>query len=238
VRRTTCLQAPSSLPHVSRTPSLSPPPHTDFIREVVGGEPAVLVGNSLGGYNALATAARHPELARCAANRRALRSMLDASAPCAPTQPSSRARRATQRNAAAACRGIVLLNAAGRFEEASDAAAAAAAAAQDAEAPSLWARLVNQGRCIPLLQDNLCMPAQRMYSDAALANCTANPARSFWGAVLLTLHPFPFPLCPHSAVSTSLKRTAVFASFVFTKQPARIRQVLNQVRCYKAGVNP
>jgi hypothetical protein len=32
------------------------------------------------------------------------------------------------------------------------------------------------------------------------------------------------------AVSASLKRSAVYASFVFTKQPARIRQVLNQVR--------
>lgn len=37
----------------------------DFVREVVGGdEKVVLVGNSLGGYNALATAARHPDLVR------------------------------------------------------------------------------------------------------------------------------------------------------------------------------
>ena len=40
--------------------------HTaDFIREVIGGqEPVVLVGNSLGGYNALATAARNPDLVK------------------------------------------------------------------------------------------------------------------------------------------------------------------------------
>ncbi len=34
-----------------------------FIKEVVG-EPAVLVGNSLGGYAAMATAAQHPDLVR------------------------------------------------------------------------------------------------------------------------------------------------------------------------------
>ena len=32
--------------------------------QVMGGEPVVLVGNSLGGYNALATAVLHPEVAR------------------------------------------------------------------------------------------------------------------------------------------------------------------------------
>lgn len=37
----------------------------DFVREVIGGqEPVVLVGNSLGGYNALATAARNPDLVK------------------------------------------------------------------------------------------------------------------------------------------------------------------------------
>ncbi|KAK9830202.1 hypothetical protein WJX72_010275 [[Myrmecia] bisecta] len=48
-----------------------------FINEVVGGQPAVIVGNSLGGYNCLATAAKYPELIR----------------------------------------GVVLVNAAGRFED-------------------------------------------------------------------------------------------------------------------------
>ena len=42
---------------------------SDFIREVIGKDAAdekvVLVGNSLGGYNALATAAKTPELVRC-----------------------------------------------------------------------------------------------------------------------------------------------------------------------------
>lgn len=37
----------------------------DFIRDVIGGdERVVLVGNSLGGYNALETAARQPDLVR------------------------------------------------------------------------------------------------------------------------------------------------------------------------------
>ncbi|KAL4436978.1 hypothetical protein ABPG75_004117 [Micractinium tetrahymenae] len=102
----------------------------DFIREVVGPEErVVLVGNSLGGYNALATAARAPELVR----------------------------------------GVVLLNAAGRFEEPGEAAAAA-----EAPPPSAWGQLVE-------------------------------------------------------TVSAAVKRAVVFASFVFTKQPARIRQVLGQV---------
>lgn len=35
---------------------------------------------------------------------------------------------------------------------------------------------------------------------------------------------------PLPAVSSAAKRAVVFASFVFTKQPARIRQVLGQVR--------
>lgn len=67
------------------------------------GGPAVLVGNSLGGYNALATAAASPALVS----------------------------------------GLVLLNAAGRFEEPGEAEAAAAKAA--AEADSVWAKVVSQG---------------------------------------------------------------------------------------------
>ncbi|PRW33916.1 chloroplastic isoform X2 [Chlorella sorokiniana] len=106
----------------------------DFIKEVIGGEePVVLVGNSLGGYNALATAARNPDLVK----------------------------------------GVVLLNAAGRFEEAGEESSEEAAVATP-EQQNLWSGLVEQ-------------------------------------------------------VGTAVKRAAVFASFVFTKQPARIRQVLGQV---------
>lgn len=37
----------------------------DFIKEVIGsGEKVVLVGNSLGGYNSLAAAAKYPELVK------------------------------------------------------------------------------------------------------------------------------------------------------------------------------
>ena len=35
-----------------------------FIREVVNDGPVVIAGNSLGGYNSLATAARFPELVK------------------------------------------------------------------------------------------------------------------------------------------------------------------------------
>ena len=37
---------------------------SDFIALKAGGQPVVLVGNSLGGYNSLATAARYPRLVR------------------------------------------------------------------------------------------------------------------------------------------------------------------------------
>lgn len=40
----------------------------------------------------------------------------------------------------------------------------------------------------------------------------------------------PVYLHTPAAVTASVKRSVVFASFIFTKQPARIRQVLNQVR--------
>ncbi len=39
---------------------------SDFIKQIVGGKSVVLVGNSLGGYNSLATAAKYPDLVRCA----------------------------------------------------------------------------------------------------------------------------------------------------------------------------
>lgn len=110
---------------------------SDFIREVVGGdERVVLVGNSLGGYNALATAARQPDLVR----------------------------------------GVVLLNAAGRFEEGPQEDSPTGAE------PSVWSKLVD-------------------------------------------------------SVGTAVKRAVVFASFVFTKQPARIQQVLRQVYVSPANID-
>ena len=39
---------------------------SDFIKQIVHGQPVVLVGNSLGGYNSLATAAKFPNLVRFA----------------------------------------------------------------------------------------------------------------------------------------------------------------------------
>jgi pimeloyl-ACP methyl ester carboxylesterase len=130
-----------------------------FLAEVVGadrpGSKAVLVGNSLGGYNALATAAAHPSLVR----------------------------------------GVVLLNAAGRFDPAGadggGAAAAAAAPAADAAA-------------------------------AAAAAAGAPPS------LLEGLR---------ASVGAALKRAVIGASFVFTKQPARIRQVLGQVYVDKTNID-
>jgi len=130
----------------------------DFIKEVVqpgcsengggggGAEKAILVGNSLGGYNSLSTAASHPELVK----------------------------------------GVVLLNAAGRFDDPADvgdgAAAPAAAAASAASQVSL------------------------------LQTVTAQ-------------------------VSTVLKRAVVSASFIFTKQRSRVKQVLGQVYVDKVNID-
>lgn len=107
----------------------------DFLKEVAGvseGERAILVGNSLGGYNALATAARHPELVQ----------------------------------------SVVLLNAAGRFEEGQ--------AAQE-ETP--------------------------LGSDAQLG---------LWQQGV-------------EFVSSKVKRAVIGATFIWTKQPIRIKQVLKSV---------
>jgi pimeloyl-ACP methyl ester carboxylesterase len=124
----------------------------DFIKEVVQpaapDEKAVLVGNSLGGYNSLSTAASHPELVK----------------------------------------GVVLLNAAGRFEDPAEAgqgdeeAAPAADAAAAASQVSLLQRITTQ-------------------------------------------------------VSTAIKRAVVSASFIFTKQPARVKQVLGQVYVDKTNID-
>ncbi|KAL4518461.1 hypothetical protein Ndes2526B_g01130 [Nannochloris sp. 'desiccata'] len=130
----------------------------DFIKEIVqpgcsndgngGAEKAILVGNSLGGYNSLSTAAAHPELVK----------------------------------------GVVLLNAAGRFEdpaevgEGDEDAAPAADAAAAASQVSLLQRVTTQ-------------------------------------------------------VSTAMKRAVVSASFIFTKQPARVKQVLGQVYVDKTNID-
>lgn len=101
------------------------------MREVVGGEDKVVVaGNSLGGYNALAAAARHPELFR----------------------------------------GVVLLNAAGRFENAETAAAPAAETPAVEAAPGVLGTLGSQ-------------------------------------------------------LAAGVKRAVIAASFYYTKNPLRIRQV-------------
>ena len=128
---------------------------SDFIRQVIqkpdgGGssdEKVVLVGNSLGGYNSLATAATHPSLVK----------------------------------------GVVLLNAAGRFEdgkgeEGSDEAAPAADAAALAAKQSFLQRVTSQ-------------------------------------------------------VTTAIKRAVISASFVYTKQPLRVKQVLGQVYVDKKNID-
>jgi hypothetical protein len=107
----------------------------------VDGEQVVLVGNSLGGFNALNTAAQHPELVR----------------------------------------GVVLLNAAGRF---SPAAADAAAGGEGSAAP------------------------------AAAAGGAVQ--QDMWTQLV-------------ARVTAAVKRAVVAAVFIWTKQPARILQVLKQV---------
>ena len=195
-----------------------------FLQQVVGvaegGEGAVLVGNSLGGYNALATAAYHPQLVR----------------------------------------GVVLLNAAGRFEEGVEAAAAAGAAAPVAtvEQQSLWSGLVQQGGCgvsgcvvgayargvagrvvpkWPSPPDALspCGWVRGRARVSQLRSACAPCATTTTATVHLPSCPPAPPACVRAA-GAAIKRAVVFASFVVTKQPARIRQVLGQVGgCGRVG---
>lgn len=117
---------------------------SSFIREVVWadqpGAKVVLAGNSLGGYNSLATAANHPDLIR----------------------------------------GLVLLNGAGRFED------AAAAATTD------------------------------VTLEAADERSTENILSSWLSSTV-------------TAVSGAVKRAVLYITFLGSKQPARIEQVLKSV---------
>ena len=56
---TACYRPPPPHPRAQWIPEIG-----DFVRDKVGGGPAVLVGNSLGGYASLATAAAYPDLIR------------------------------------------------------------------------------------------------------------------------------------------------------------------------------
>lgn len=121
---------------------------SSFIRDVIvpecGSNP-VLVGNSLGGYNALSTAARHPDLVR----------------------------------------GVVLMNGAGRF-------------------------------------DDLDVPGALESADEVSLDLdgelSQKPPADPWSLAALMKGPLEL-----------FSRAAVYVSFVFAKQPARIRSVLMQV---------
>jgi pimeloyl-ACP methyl ester carboxylesterase len=125
----------------------------DFVQEVIHNgngsqqqsDKVVLVGNSLGGYNSLATAAAHLDLVR----------------------------------------GVVLLNAAGRFDDATTSKQPAAPAA-----------------------------------DAAAAAANASPLRRI-----------------ATVASDAVKRLSISVAFLYAKQPARVRQVLQQVYISPANID-
>ncbi|KAK9851146.1 hypothetical protein WJX84_012261 [Apatococcus fuscideae] len=168
---------------------------SDFIKQQVGGKPVVLVGNSLGGYNSLATAAQYPELVR----------------------------------------GVVLVNAAGRFEEVKEAVEAPIEAALTGpERAGLEASL-------ELASDQAALSASEPVREQRIKDTQRHSAR--WRH---REDPDPGPSKPFglgsrpdaspslmqrivSPLKTMAMRTAVFASFIAAKQPSRIRSVLKQV---------
>lgn len=157
-----------------------------FIREVVGGEQVVIAGNSLGGYNSLATAALHPDLVR----------------------------------------GVVLLNGAGRFEDVKTAVEAPVDAALSSPERAVKNTLEKQsGQQGPTEQklstgNGAGALARDDSSTASTASATSSKQNGNDQSMMQQLM---------NPVMTVAKRVAIFGSFMLTKQPARVRQVLNQV---------
>lgn len=174
-----------------------------FIKEVVDDGPVVLAGNSLGGYNSLATAAGYPELVK----------------------------------------GVVLLNGAGRIEDVQTAVEAPIATALSSTEKGVLAVIdpedfssdghTASGMTAPKAQ----LPTSTSASQGS-ASQTQKPGPSSEssksesskeqkGIIQQVLAP----------LATIAKRVAVYGSFVLTKQPSRVKQVLQQVYIDKTNVD-
>ncbi|KAK9836212.1 hypothetical protein WJX84_000739 [Apatococcus fuscideae] len=175
---------------------------SDFIALKAGGQPVVLVGNSLGGYNSLATAARYPRLVR----------------------------------------GVVLVNAAGRFEDSDG--------VDNLESPIEAALTDSEKAVLEASLDLASHPCQAALSAAEpVWQAEVAPAHAAPNRILPQLqHHRPGPYKPFGLdscseledspglmrrmahrIRTTAVRAAVFASFLAAKQPSRIRRVLQKV---------
>ncbi|DBB12732.1 TPA: hypothetical protein ACH3X3_005508 [Trebouxia sp. C0006] len=166
-----------------------------FIREVVDDGPVVLAGNSLGGYNSLATAARYPELVK----------------------------------------GVVLLNGAGRIEDVQTAVEAPVAAGLSSTEKDVLAAIdpadfSDAGHTASGMtrQDSA---SRSESSSQSSASQTAAPLTKSSKEQTSFLQQVLSPL------ATVAKRVAVYGSFILTKQPSRVKQVLQQVYIDKTNVD-
>ena len=113
----------------------------------------------------------------------------------------------------AACRGVVLLNGAGRFEDVQTAVTAPLKASLSAQ----------EGGALNAL-DSTAQAAQsrgiRPSVTPSQPNSSPLDAAGSQTSLLQTIL---------SPIATVAKRVAVYGSFVLTKQPSRVKSVLNQV---------
>lgn len=166
-----------------------------FIKEVVNDGPVVLAGNSLGGYNSLATAARYPELVK----------------------------------------GVVLLNGAGRIEDVQTAVEAPVAAGLSSSEKEVLAAID------PADFSDAGHTASGMtrQDSASRSNSSSQSSASETAAPLTksSKEQTTFLQQVLSPLATMAKRVAVYGSFILTKQPSRVKQVLQQVYIDKTNVD-
>lgn len=158
-----------------------------FIREVVEDGPVVLAGNSLGGFNSLATAARYPELVK----------------------------------------GVVLLNGAGRIEDVQTAVDAPVATALSSSEKQVLSAIDPDD----FSKDSQPSTSKSASSAQSSASQTAAPSKKRTTEQPSLVQQVLAPL------ATIAKRVAVYGSFVLTKQPSRVKQVLQQVYIDKTNVD-
>ena len=130
------------------------------------------------------------------------------------------------------CRGVVLLNGAGRIEDVQTAVEAPVAAALSSSEKDILSQIDSEDFSKSTSDTTLSAPSQSSassaQSSASRSGSTQKPApmansskeqTSFMQQVLAPL-------------ATIAKRVAVYGSFILTKQPGRVKSVLQQV-CFR-----
>lgn len=120
------------------------------------------------------------------------------------------------------CRGVVLLNGAGRIEDVQTAVEAPVAAALSTSEKDVLSQIDPEDFSNSSSDTTLSAPAQSSASQsaspqkAAPMTSSSKEQSSFMQQVLAPL-------------ATIAKRVAVYGSFILTKQPGRVKSVLQQV---------